>query len=139
MSPTSPHRQATSGDLRDPPVRRILVCGGRSFRDTDLLEATLEQELAASPTGLTIVHGGASGADAIANAWAWGKRAKGLNVRAEPHPADWARYGKAAGPIRNGEMVDSTPDLVLAFQGGDGTADCVRQAQAAGLEVRQVR
>lgn len=51
-------------------------------------------------------------------------------------PADWHRDGKAAGPIRNRRMLlEGMPDLVVAFPGGRGTADMVRRARAAGIEV----
>lgn len=57
----------------------------------------------------------------------------------EPHPADWQRHGKAAGHIRNAEMVQAGADLVLAFyQRGarnTGTADLVRRASRAGIPV----
>ncbi|MEM9912925.1 MAG: hypothetical protein AAF922_19365 [Pseudomonadota bacterium] len=48
--------------------------------------------------------------------------------------------GRAAGPIRNKEMLDEgCPDLVVAFPGGRGTANMVKQAQAAGVEVLDKR
>jgi hypothetical protein len=49
--------------------------------------------------------------------------------------AEWKKYGPAAGPIRNQRMLDWGPDLVVAFSGGKGTADMVRRARAAGVEV----
>lgn len=48
--------------------------------------------------------------------------------------ADWDCWGKAAGPIRNGRMVRGI-DMLVAFPGGNGTADCVRQAEAVGVRV----
>ena len=43
----------------------------------------------------------------------------------EHFPADWARHGNSAGPIRNGQMLAAgKPELVVAFPGG-GTADIV--------------
>lgn len=50
--------------------------------------------------------------------------------------ADWDRHGKAAGPIRNGEMIARSPDLVYAFRHNGhspGTDDCIRQAKEAGI------
>jgi predicted polyphosphate/ATP-dependent NAD kinase len=42
--------------------------------------------------------------------------------------------GKAAGIIRNQRMLDEgKPDLVIAFQGGDGTADMVRRANKSKI------
>lgn len=53
----------------------------------------------------------------------------------EPHPADWKTHGKAAGPIRNQEMVDAGADMCIAFPMGKstGTRDCIKRAQKAGI------
>lgn len=43
--------------------------------------------------------------------------------------ANWRKHGKAAGPIRNREMLeDFKPDLLVAFPGGKGTHNCMRTA-----------
>ena len=75
---------------------------------------------------------GHAGADRLAaRIWAALKRP------AEAHPADWKKHGKAAGPIRNQEMLEAEGgiDLVIAFPGGTGTADMVRRAEKAKIEV----
>ena len=54
--------------------------------------------------------------------------------------ADRAKYGRAAGPIRNQQMLDEgRPTLVVAFPDGRGTADMVRRARSAGVEVIEVK
>lgn len=113
---------------------RVLVCGGRSFADMDAMCAALDR-IVLSKAGLSvIIHGGASGADALAAQYA---ESEGANVAV--YPADWKTHGRAAGPIRNQQMLDEgKPDLVLAFPGGRGTADMVRRAKAAGVPVREV-
>lgn len=59
-----------------------------------------------------------------------------LGIPCTPHPAEWDRHGRAAGPRRNGEMLRETvPTLVVAFPGGSGTEDCVRQARAMEINV----
>jgi hypothetical protein len=78
---------------------------------------------------LTIVQGGANGADKAAEQW--GVRHAG-GVRT--YPADWDKHGKSAGSIRNQLMLfDTQPHIVLAFPGGAGTADMVRKAERAGV------
>ena len=50
--------------------------------------------------------------------------------------ADWQKYGRAAGPIRNKQMLDEgSPDLVIAFAGGRGTENMVKQSEAKKVPV----
>lgn len=109
---------------------RVGVTGGRDYADRDAVHAALRL----LNRDDVLVHGAASGADSMC-AEVWGDF---LGRDVEPHPADWTRHGKAAGPIRNQEMVDSGLDLLIAFPGGRGTADMVRRAEAAGIPVRRV-
>lgn len=133
---------------------RVLICGGRRFgiippdtrpenmeearararREQGILAVALSpylQDLGAH----TIIHGAARGADAVAARWA-----ERHNVPAMAFPANWKKHGKAAGPRRNAKMIaEGRPDVVIAFPGGRGTADCVRQARAAGIEVVEVK
>lgn len=114
-------------------MTRVLVCGGRDFNDGIRLSTVL-CELDAERTFTVLIHGGASGADRMAGTWA---RAGGLPV--ESYPAEWGKYGYAAGPKRNKQMLtEGRPDLVIAFPGGKGTANMVAQAKAAGIEVIEV-
>lgn len=105
---------------------RTLVCGGRDFADWRYLCRMLDG------AGVTLViHGGAAGADTLAGRWAASR-----GVPAEVYPADWSRWGRAAGPRRNREMLGrGCPDVVVAFAGGRGTANMVGQARAAGVPV----
>jgi hypothetical protein len=110
------------------PPYRVLVTGSRYWRDRDVVR----ERLAKLPRTTIIVHGAARGLDTIAY-----EVARELGFDDEPHPADWARHGKGAGVIRNGEMVALGAHLCLAFPTGTsiGTWDCVRRAQAAGITV----
>lgn len=112
---------------------RVLVCGGRDFRDKMYGWGWLQA--IHLKRGITaIIEGGATGADALAAAWA-----KLEGVPTERFPADWKAHGRAAGPIRNQQMIDEgKPDLVVAFPGGRGTADMVRRAKKAGIPVREI-
>lgn len=115
---------------------RILVCGGRDFDDRKLLFDTLDNYWTGGP--LHIISGGAKGADSITEEWFrsyWDGMSLGP-LSMSVYPADWSNYGKAAGPIRNQQMLDEgKPDLVIAFPGGSGTADMVRRAKKAGVKV----
>lgn len=92
-------------------MRRVLVCGSRTWTDAAAIKTAL---WSLNPATDTIIHGAcASGADRITHQLA---RERGFAIRT--YSADWDSQKRAAGPIRNREMVDSlTPgrDLVLAF------------------------
>jgi hypothetical protein len=55
----------------------------------------------------------------------------------EPWPAQWSKFGKAAGFLRNTAMVESAPALVLAFinGGSKGASHCAQIAEDAGIPV----
>lgn len=115
---------------------RVLVCGGRDYDDEHKVFWELDNLVDESPTkSLTVIEGGARGADALAARWT---DRNYLISGHEQYPADWKKHGKAAGPIRNQEMLDAQPDLVLAFPGGKGTADMVERAKKAGIPVREI-
>ena len=74
------------------------------------------------------------GADTLGAEWA-----KAQGIPCEVYMADWEGLGRKAGPIRNQRMLDEgKPDLVVAFPGGRGTADMVRRARSAGLDVLEI-
>lgn len=111
---------------------RVLVCGGRDYQNMRKVARVLD---ALEPRPTLIIQGGAFGADACASEWAYTR-----NVLEHQFPADWKKHGRAAGPIRNQQMIDQgKPDLVVAFPGGPGTADMVRRAKAAGVKVIEVK
>lgn len=129
---------------------KILVCGGRDYSDRDNVIRVLDKitwdrgwvtpEELRDDVGnylpeVVIISGAAKGADSHAIDWAvinW--------TDLETYPADWAKYGKSAGYIRNKQMLDEgRPDLVVAFPGGVGTAMMVKLARNAGVEVIEVQ
>lgn len=109
---------------------RVLVCGGRDFNDALTLGSWLGG--IHKDHGISVlIHGGARGADFMA-----GKFAEWQGIPVKVYPADWDKDGKAAGPIRNARMLaEGKPDLVVAFEGGNGTADMVAKAKRAGVKV----
>lgn len=84
---------------------------------------------------ITVIHGGARGADRLA-----GHVAQNWRMNVDVVPADWDRHGRAAGHIRNQAMVDAGAHVCLAFPLGEsrGTRDCMRRAHAAGIPVVEV-
>lgn len=112
---------------------QVLICGDRNWARVDVIRAYVETLL----RDTIIIEGNARGADKIA-----GAVAKELGMRVRVFPAEWDRYGKGAGPIRNKQMLDEKPDLVVAFhddiEHSIGTKNCITQAKKMGIpfEVR---
>ena len=103
---------------------KILMCGSRKWTDRVAISRALLDAISMyglTPKDVTVIHGAAEGADIIA-----GQIASALGCEVVPYRAEWMRYGKAAGPIRNQRMLDEgKPDLVLAFPlGGPGRPTC---------------
>jgi hypothetical protein len=130
---------------------RVVITASRSWTNA----AKVRDRLSRLPSGTTIVHGGAPGGDTLVDA-----EARALGFTVEVWPADWERYGRGAGVIRNLDMLDSTrgaryvtaeserrvdaildpppkPDLVVAFWDGEsrGTKHTIDSAERRGLPV----
>lgn len=112
---------------------KVLVCGDREWRNI----AVIRRELKKLPQDTIIIHGAARGADTIGANVAYE-----LGMRTVSFPADWKSFGKAAGVLRNIEMLDEKPDLVLAFHNdlnkSKGTAHTVSNAQKRGMTVKVI-
>jgi len=115
---------------------KILVCGDRNWTHREYLEQVLIALGCEYGYPYTIIQGGARGADTMAFYFA---RDRGLLC--ETYRAEWTLYGRAAGAIRNAEMLkDGKPDLVVAFhndlENSKGTKNMVSIARKAGVPVR---
>lgn len=127
------------GELNVELVKKILVTGDREWNDIETVVDTLKQ----LPTDTILVHGAARGADNICAAVA---ETLGFIVRA--YPADWDRFHKRAGFIRNQQMLaeehraDEPIDLCLAFhnnvESSRGTRDMIERATKAKITVRLI-
>lgn len=114
-------------------MTRVLITGGRAYANDTRLFAVLDRYHSVNGIDL-IIEGGATGADRLARRWA-----DHASVPIETYEADWENQGSFAGPARNKRMLDEgKPDLVIAFPGGRGTADMVRKARRAGVEVVEI-
>lgn len=125
---------------------RVIVTGSRDWPDMKAVCRALDHMLTlahAYGETLTVVHGGCpTGADAMASAWCQ-LMSDGfdLNVVEQVFEADWEAKGRAAGPIRNRQMIESGATYVLAFSrsGSRGTSGTVAMAEAAGIPVMSHR
>lgn len=125
-------------------MNRILVTGSRDWRDPRTVREALSRAFLARPdkdAGVVVVHGGARGADAMAGRWVRDFSCVGNPVEEERHPADWSRHGRAAGAIRNGEMVALGAYICLAFirNNSRGATHCATWAERAGIPVLTFR
>ena len=115
----------------------ILVCGSREYNGYDYMANFLDDYIKAKGLkkgeDVRIVNGDARGADTLATSYSM-QRGYKLSV----YPANWKRYGIAAGVIRNKIMLDEAkPDVVVAFpfSRSRGTRHMMRIATEAGVEV----
>ena len=125
---------------------KVLVCGGRwygwtvdfntkkvirNIEEYDKFNDTMNELLSQD---LRLISGHASGADSLAEEWAFRH-----SIPIYVFPARWTGTDKLAGFKRNQQMLDEgKPDVVLAFPGGKGTADMITRARKANIEVIEV-
>jgi len=150
----------------------VLVTGSRTFSDVLAIHAALDEAwydaIQDGWSGIEVIEGQASGADAIAAAWARQHHEHGVGH--QPMPADWAAcaadcpdghrreahgttYCPTAGHRRNQQMVNAGPLLTLAFlapctsprctkprpHDSHGATNCAQLARAAGIPVTEVK
>lgn len=112
----------------------VCVTGGRNFSNDVFLYSALTTMHARNRIKC-LTNGAYRGADALSRKWAERNRVPYL-----PFYADWQSYGGAAGPRRNQQMLtEASPDVVLAFSGDTGTANCIRVATNMGIRVIDLR
>lgn len=129
---------------------RVLICGGRTYGKIPpsffpTYETKLDERTRALKTldtmfsaydkdSITIIHGGAEGGDSIADEWA---KRELKQHQLLVFKADWQKHKKAAGSIRNKQMLDEgKPDEVWAFPGGNGTTHMMKISKKSNIIVR---
>lgn len=120
-------------------MTRIIIAGSRTFNDYNKMLTVLDSigiHLIATIDQIEIISGHASGADALGE-----KFAKAFGYSLKIFPAEWDKYGKAAGPIRNEQMAkyaaDSDRGILVAFPIGTsrGTKNMINAARQYGLDI----
>ena len=112
---------------------KIVVSGGRGWTNKRIIKKRLLE----LPYNTTIIEGGCKGADLLA-------REVSLEIGLElvEFPAIWKRYGKAAGHIRNIKMLNTKPDLLIAFhedlKNSKGTKHIVDEAKRRGIKTEVI-
>jgi hypothetical protein len=128
-------------------IMKVLVCGGRKFGEHDSInekpEWLVKEERRLFDYVMSkikpidfIVHGNAKGADRLAKYWA---RKHSIEETNEKYSAEWDKFGKAAGMIRNRDMLESEdPDLIVAFCGNVGTNGMVSISEKANKKIIRI-
>lgn len=147
----------TNSNSNEKPPMKVLVCGGRDFTDYERVAEVLD-DLHRRCIISAIIEGGqrkfvdkrpVGGADYLGYRWAGINHVEKITVPAEWHnldarpcliklDANGTPYNVLAGFNRNQKMLEHEPDLVVAFYGGNGTADMVKRAREAGIKVLEV-
>lgn len=114
---------------------RVLVTGSRDWPDEQQVRDALRGVASGiASQNVLVVHGHCpTGADAHAD-----MAARIFGMQVERHPADWTKYGRRAGPLRNAEMVRLGADICLAFirDNSRGASMTAHLAESAGIPVR---
>lgn len=111
---------------------KVIIAGSRGFSNYPLLAETMDNLLRNIRVPITVVCGMARWADLLGEKYALDR---GFQV--QRYPADWDKYGKRAGYIRNEQMAQNA-DALVAFWDGEsrGTKHMIDLAHRYGLKVR---
>lgn len=113
---------------------KTIIAGSRDFSDYQRLATVLDARLGIKPI-TRVLSGMARGADLMGRSWALRK-----GIRVDEYPAEWKKYGKAAGFMRNSAMGMDAEALVAFWDGkSKGTLDMIEQAKRIGLDVQVER
>lgn len=114
---------------------KILICGDRNYKNRGRIRMTLLSLKKIYDKIEYMLEGGAKGADTLGN-----EVARELGFEVKTFPANWEKYGRAAGPIRNKEMLDQLEigDIILAFhdnfKDSKGTKNMVEIGTKKGIK-----
>lgn len=105
---------------------KIIIAGSRSITSPKIIrEAIIQSKWQNEIT--EVVSGGARGVDKLGEMWAIQN-----NIPIKRFPANWKKYGKKAGSIRNKEMAEYGDRLIAIWNGNStGTIDMVQQMKIA--------
>lgn len=118
---------------------KTIISGGRNHTDPDIVDAAVR---ASGFTVTKVIEGGqrtrdglgkiVGGVDWLAHEWG-----RAHDIPVQTVAAEWSKYGKFAGPLRNGKMLDEGAEQLIAIpdKRSRGTWDMVNQTKARGLPV----
>ena len=113
----------------------VIIAGGRDFNDYELLKKKCDYYLQFVEDNICIISGAARGADTLGE-----KYAKERGYKIDSHPADWDKYGKKAGYIRNKEMVDIASAAICFWDGqSKGTKHTIDLCKEKNIPIKIVK
>jgi hypothetical protein len=118
---------------------RVIIAGGRDFADYELLFSRCESLLSRLQS-VTIVSGGAKGADALGEQFCTDMTERGKPYSLVRFPAAWDDFGKTAGMLRNAAMAHYATHLIAFWDGqSSGTRNMLALAESEKLSSRVIR
>lgn len=99
---------------------KTVIAGSRDIEDIYEVNKIINDQVAKGLCITEVVCGMARGVDWIGHCWA-----RMNNIPVKEFPADWKKYGKAAGPIRNGEMAVYADQALVIHNGSKGSRHMV--------------
>lgn len=115
---------------------KVIVAGSRTFDDYELLKAELNILIAPNvfTMGIEIVSGTANGADKLGERYA-----SEYNFGVKRFPAEWNKYGKQAGYLRNKQMAEYATHCVCFWDGKSrGTKMMIDLAKGHNLNLHVI-
>lgn len=109
---------------------RIAITGGRDYGNRHLVASVLDLIGLLNGQSVILVGDCPTGVDAFV---------VGRRKDAQVFRAEWSKFNIGAGPIRNRAILDSGVDIVIAFPGGRGTSNMVKQARERNIPVIELR
>lgn len=111
---------------------KVIVAGSRTFTNYAILSELLDKYL---PVNACIISGTARGADKLGE-----KYAEENNITLTKFPANWNKYGKSAGYIRNREMADNAHTAIIFWDGeSKGALNMIEVSKSKNLDLIVIR
>jgi predicted Rossmann fold nucleotide-binding protein DprA/Smf involved in DNA uptake len=116
---------------------KVIIAGSRSITDVDAVCKAIQKAFITSWAASVItevVCGMAPGVDTIGKSWA-----EAWAIPVKEFPADWDKYGKAAGPIRNRQMAEYADAAIVIWDGkSSGSKNMITTMNKLGKPVHAV-
>ncbi len=110
---------------------RTIIAGSRGITDPNVVLAAIAFAFGEGILPSVIISGGARGVDALGEQWA-----KSVGIPVEVYPAEWGKYGRKAGTMRNVHMGNVATALIAVWDGkSPGTKHMIQFARRHGLKV----